>query len=327
MKYFTECVNGITMQKFSIQDCVRIFGQELYAVLQEREKKSFSSGIASLADAKNEIYYLLSFVLKKDKVFLLSHGNYVLTDEDLKTFSKCFARRKKSEPLAYIVGKKEFFGNMFFVDSSTLIPRPDTEILVEEAIHFYLTKKINAEFYAMDLGTGTGCILLSFLKECENSFGYGIDNNVHAIELAEKNSHALGLAARSKFFAADFTTPSFFVQADEFLQGKRIDCLVSNPPYIPEFEYQELDESVKAYEPKAALVSGQAQNGEKGLAHAEKIFSLGEKILKPGGLLLVEHGYNQGKSMCEICSRYDYTAVKTLLDLAQNERALYAIRK
>lgn len=319
--------NEITMQNFSIQDCVQKYGQELYAALHEQEQTAFSSGTASLADAKNEIYYLLAYILKKDKVFLLSHGNYVLTDEEWGTFSLCFARRKKGEPLAYIAGQKEFFGNMFFVGSSTLIPRPDTEILVEEAINFYSAQKNEAEFYIMDLGTGTGCILLSFLKECETSFGYGIDINAHAIELAGKNAHALGLGERSKFFAADFTSPSFIAQAEEFLQGKQIDCLVSNPPYIPEFEYQVLDKSVKAYEPKTALVSGQAQNGERGLAHAEKIFSLGEQILKSGGVLLIEHGYNQGKAMRGFCAQYGYTAIKTLFDLGQNERALYAIKK
>lgn len=315
------------MQDLSIHDCIQTFGQELYAVLHTQEQTVFYSGIESLADAKNEIYYLLSLVLNKEKIFLLSHGNYVLSDREADNFICCLERRKKGEPLAYIAGQKEFYGNMFFVDSSTLIPRPDTEILVEEAINLYLLQRKDSVFNCLDLGTGTGCILLSILKECRQSFGYGIDISAHAIELAQKNAEALGLAERCAFYAADFTNPLFLSQAETFLQEKKMDCLVSNPPYIPEFEYQALDESVRKYEPKTALVSGQAQNGENGLAHAEKIFSLGEKFLKTDGLLLIEHGYNQGKAMRELCAAYAYTDIKTLFDLAQNERALYAVRK
>lgn len=315
------------MQKFSLQDILQKYGQELFNALQAEKQNLFSFGIESLADARNEIYYLLAYCLKKSKVFLLAHGNYVLTDAELEIFSSCFERRKKGEPLAYIVGQKEFFGNTFFVDSSTLIPRPDTEILVEEALQFYSARKHENKFYILDLGTGTGCILLSILKECKLSFGYGIDSNAHATVLAKKNAKALGLAGCSEFLTADFTSSLFFEQMEEFLQGEKVDCLVSNPPYIPEFEYQMLDKSVLQYEPKTSLVSGQAQNGESGLAHAEKIFLLGEKVLKAGGLLLIEHGYNQGRGMRELCSSYAYTAIKTLVDLGQNERALYAVKK
>lgn len=316
------------MKAFSIHEIVQAFGQELYIFLQQQEQSLFSSGITDLAEAKNEIYYLLTYVLKKDKVFLISHAEYVLTEQEQKIFLQCFERRKNFEPLAYIVGQKEFYGNNFFVDASTLVPRPDTEILVEEAVSYYQRQRKNSSFQIMDLGTGTGCILLSVLKECENSFGYGIDINPHAVELAERNADALGLEKRSKFFVADFTNALFLAQAQkEILQGRQLDCLASNPPYIPNFEYQGLDKSVRLYEPETALVSGQAQNGENGLAHAEKILQLGEKFLKSGGLLLIEHGYNQGKALQKLCSCYGYAAVKTLFDLAENERALYAIKK
>lgn len=316
------------MKPFSIYETVQAYGQELYTYLQPKEQSLFSSGTADLAEAKNEIYYLLAYVLEKDKVFFISHAEYILTEQEQKAFLECFNRRKKGEPLAYIVGQKEFYGNTFFVDSSTLIPRPDTEILVEEAVSYYQRQGQDTSFYIMDLGTGTGCILLSILKECKNSFGYGIDINPHAVELAEKNACRLGLNEKSRFFAADFTDALFLEQVrQERVLGGQLDCLVSNPPYIPDYEYQALDTSVRQYEPETALVSGQAQNGENGLAHAEKILQLGEKFLKPGGLLLIEHGYNQGKALQKLCSCYAYTAVKTLFDLAGNERALYAIKK
>lgn len=316
------------VQNFSLQVLVQELGNELFLALQQTEQSFFYSGIKSVADAKNEIYYLLSSVLKKDKVFLLTHGDYVLNDAEWKTFKHCFARRKNWEPLAYITGQKEFFGNNFLVDTSTLIPRPDTEILVEEAIHYFSTQKQSLPFHIMDLGTGTGCILLSVLKEWQKSFGYGIDINDQAVKLAKQNARALGLEDRSLFFTADFTAALFLAQARQtILHGKPLDCLVSNPPYIPDFEYQDLDKSVKDFEPKSALVSGQAQSGENGLAHAEKVLQAGEELLKSGGLLLIEHGYNQGKAMQELCADYSYTSIKTLFDLSQTERALYAIKK
>lgn len=315
------------MQNISLFALVQEFGEELYAVLQQREQSLYTTGINSLADAKNEIYYLLSFVLQKDKVFLLSHAEYVLSKAEWELFIHSFERRKKGEPLAYITGQKEFYGSNFFVDASTLIPRPDTEILVDEAVAYFTEQKHNQPLYVMDLGTGTACILLSVLKECPQCFGYGIDINKKAIELAKRNASHLGLAERCHFFTADFTNEAFLDQVEDILQGKQLDCIVSNPPYIPDYEYHVLNDSVKQFEPKAALVSGEAQNGENGLAHAEKILQAGEKLLTSGGLLLIEHGYNQGKAMQALCAHYHYTSIKTLMDLGGNERALYAIKK
>lgn len=325
---FMNDMFGIEMKNFSIQETVQAYGQSLYAFLQQKKQTLFSSGLSSLAEAKNEIYYLLSFVLKKEKVFLFSHAEYVLTKTEQESFLQCFERRKKGEPLSYITGQKEFYGNNFLVDNSTLIPRPDTEILVDEVLHHYQQLEKNSSFQIMDLGTGTGCILLSVLMECERSFGYGIDINGQAIKLAEQNARELGLADRSHFFTADFTCPLFPAQARHtILHTEQLDCLVSNPPYIPDFEYNVLDVSVRQYEPETALVSGQAQNGEQGLAHAEKIVQLGEELLKSGGLLLIEHGYNQAKALQKLCACYSFAAIKTCFDLAGNERALYAIKK
>ena len=315
------------MQSFSLQNMIQEFGKELFSALQQTENSCFNGGISSPADAKKEIYYLLSYVLKKDKVFLLSHSDYVLKSTEFENFISCFERRKNGEPLAYITGQKEFYGTTFCVDSSTLIPRADTEILVEEAIRYYSAQKSAQPFYIMDLGTGTGCILLSVLKECPQSFGYGADINRCAIELAKHNAIQLELTQRSHFFVSDFTSDAFFAQLEETVQGKRLDCIVSNPPYIPDYEYDSLAVSVRQFEPKSALVLGQAQNGENGLAHAERVLQLGEKFLKSGGLLLIEHGYNQGKAMRDLCSRYAYHSIKTLFDLSQRERVLYAMRK
>lgn len=325
------------MERFSVHFIISEYAKELFACLRARGKNSFDCGMERLTDAVNELYYLLSFVLKKDKVFLLSHGEYELTASERETFLTCFERRKNGEPLAYIAGRKEFYGYDFFVDNSTLIPRPDTEILVDEAIKFYYSRKDNGNisenrctmpnFQIVDLGTGTGCILLSILKECENACGAGIDINPKAVELARKNAQNLELQEKSAFFAADFTDVNFSERLErEILHTAKVDCLISNPPYIPDCEYEALDKGVKEYEPKAALVSGNSLGGIKGLYHAEKILALGEKILQKGGLILLEHGYDQGWAMQELCSSYAFFERRTLYDFGNNARALYAIK-
>ncbi len=325
------------METFSIHFIISEYAKELFACLQAKGKNSFDCGMERLADAANEVYHLLSFVLEKDKVFLLSHKEYELTASERETFLTCFERRKNGEPLAYIVGRKEFYGYDFLVDNSTLIPRPDTEILVDEAIKFYYFQKDNentsektcaiSNFQIVDLGTGTGCILLSVLKECGNACGVGIDINPKAVELARKNAENLGLQEKCAFFTADFTDTNFSEKLElEILHTAKIDCLISNPPYIPDYEYEILDKGVKGYEPKTALVSGNSLAGIQGLYHAEKILALGEKILRKGGLILLEHGYDQGRALRELCSSYAFFEIKTLYDFGNNARALYAIK-
>ena len=110
------------------------------------------------------------------------------------------------------------------------------------------------------------------------------------------------------------------------LNTDKLDCLISNPPYIPDYEYEILDKGVKGYEPKTALVSGNSLAGIQGLYHAEKILALGEKILRKGGLILLEHGYDQGRALRELCSSYAFFEIKTLYDFGNNARALYAIK-
>lgn len=314
------------MASDSIKALVDRFAGDLLAAGHDRNPDFFSSSAATMAEARNELYYLLGFVLQKDKVFLLSHGDYVLTEKEYGQFSEVYEKRKSGEPLAYLTGIKEFYGYNFFAEPSTLIPRPETELLVDEALG-YLRGTALDTLSVCDLGSGTGCILLSVLKEEPRAFGIGIDINDQAVSLAKRNACALGLSSKANFYADDFTDGEFAGRLLAYSQGKKFCCLVSNPPYIPDFEYACLDRSVKNFEPQTALVSGENSEGLTGLFHIERLLILAEKVLESGGLLLFEHGYNQGDSVRCLCEKYAFSNVHTLYDLAGSERALYALKK
>lgn len=314
------------MELMCVKDMIEYFSDKLLLAQHVENKNFFYSGVENKAEARKEIAYLLAFVLRKDKVFLLTHGSHVLSEQETAMFSRLFARRLQGEPLAYLLGKKEFFGYEFLCNGSTLIPRPDTELLVEEALGFF-SAAVSESPYVCDMGTGTGCILLSIMKEEKRCVGIGVDINEEAVALAKKNAVNLGLAERALFFADDFADKNF---ADRLLAktgGKKIHCLISNPPYIPDFEYERLDISVKNFEPKTALLSYENSCGTKGLYHAEALLLLGERVLESGGLLLMEHGYNQGRALRDLCAGHAYHGIKTCYDLGGNERALFAVRK
>lgn len=316
------------MESKSIGQIVREYSSNLLKCYDNKENDFFGSGISDIREARNEICYLLCHVLNKDKAFLLSHGEDVLTETQMREFSACFERRCGGEPLAYIRGKKEFFGYDFFVDGSTLIPRPDTEILVENCLDLLKGDHVSV----LDLGTGTGCILLTILKEKAAARGIGVDVNPQAVKLAEKNAENLGCGERAEFFAGDFSDADFAENLRAFLKEKGFsdgfDCIVSNPPYIPEDEYEKLHPTVKDYEPKQALVSWESgKERQKGFFHIEAIIGIAAKLLKKDGLLLIEHGYNQGKTARELCSGTDFSQIRTICDYAQNERVLAAVKK
>lgn len=286
----------------------------------------FSSSCAGLAEARNEILYLLCHVLGRDKVFVLSHMDYEPNDSEVRDFYALYARRKAGEPLAYLTGIKEFYGYDFYVDSSTLIPRPETEMLVDE-ISAYSRRNGKRALRICDLGSGSGCILLAALLENKEACGIGIDINGQAVALAQKNAEHLGCAGRSRFMRADFAAPQFLQELTAYAGQEAFDCVVSNPPYIPASEYVRLDISVRCFEPQAALLSAAGDTEAQGLFHIQAAAALAKTLLNPGGLLLIEHGYNQGRLCRELCAVRDFVHVRTLNDLNGCERVLYAIKK
>ena len=185
---------------------------------------------------------LLSNAMGISKEFLLLNNNLNISPKKIEKYKKLINRRVKKEPIAYIVGKKEFWSQSFIVNRSTLVPRPETELMLYKLVKYFKNKKINI----LDIGTGTGCILLSLLKELKSSRGIGIDISNSTIKTAMRNSKALNLLNRSKFKVCDL---------NEFNYGK-YDLIVSNPPYIPSRDIKSLSQDITSFEPLVALNGG-----------------------------------------------------------------------
>ena len=187
------------------------------------------------------------------------------------------SRRVKKEPIAYILNNKEFWSTNFYVDRSVLIPRPETEVLIDLILSQINNK--NNYFNILDIGTGSGCILVSLLKELTKAKGIGIDKSSKAIAVAKKNSISQQVDSRSSFKNINLENIKF---------DKKFDLIVSNPPYLPDVSLKNLNLDIKLYEPKIAL-----QGGVQGVDFLYKIIVLASKILKINGLLALEIGDNQ----------------------------------
>ncbi len=220
--------------------------------------------------------------------------------------SQMLSRRVKHEPLDKIIGEREFYKSLFMVDENVLSPRPDTEILVESALEF-IPKNFCGNI--LDLGTGSGCIILSLLQERPQCHGIGLDASEKALRIAAQNAQRLGVSSRVKLIHKSWNEPG--AVSGEF------DIIVSNPPYIPHGEIEKLDIEVKNYDPLSAL-----DGGENGLECYHEIARLAPLILKKGGYILLEVGYGQAEDVTEIFAAQNLTWVKTVADLAGINRCV-----
>ena len=221
----------------------------------------------------------------------------------IKKYEFAIARRAKREPVAYISGKKEFWSENFLVNHGTLIPRPETELMIYKIVNFFKNKKINI----LDIGTGSGCVLLSILKELKFSRGIGIDISPKAIKIAKKNSKILNLLNRSKFK---------ILGINEFNQGK-YDLIVSNPPYIPKREIKKLSKDIINYEPILAL-----DGGKDGLDLIKKVIYKSKHLLKINGLLSIEIGNNQYKKVIYLLNVHGFREISKVYDFNHNVRCI-----
>ena len=203
---------------------------------------------------------LLAKVLNKKREDLLINLDHKVSPQIIGSFNKLIKRRSFKEPIAYILKEKEFWSMSFFVDSNTLIPRPETELIVEKVGNIFKKKDI----HILDIGTGTGCILLSILRELKNSSGIGVDISQKAILIAIKNSIKHKLSHRSKFYRKSLT--------DTY--NSKFDLIVSNPPYIKKKDIKNLDDDIKRFEPKLAL-----DGGNDGLDVIKKVIYKSKNIL------------------------------------------------
>ena len=216
-------------------------------------------------------------------------------------------RRIKKEPIAYIIGKKEFWSQDFLVNKATLIPRPESELLIYKVIDFFKNKKINI----LDIGTGSGCILLSILKELKYSKGIGIDVSAKAIKMANLNAIKLNLSNRSKFKIFNI---------NEFNLGK-YDLVVSNPPYIKSRDIKNLSEDITNYEPAIAL-----NGGLNGLDLIKKIIYKSNILLKTNGLFAIEIGDRQYIKVSALLRQSGFREMSRVFDCGDNVRCIISTK-
>ncbi|HGY3717323.1 peptide chain release factor N(5)-glutamine methyltransferase [Citrobacter sp. Res13-Sevr-PEB04-36] len=243
---------------------------------------------------------LLETVTGKGRTFILAFGETVLTAAQQEQLSVLLARRQRGEPVAHLTGVREFWSLPLFVSPATLIPRPDTECLVEQA----LARLPASSCRIVDLGTGTGAIALALASERPDCDVTAVDRMPDAVALATRNTQHLGInnvrVLQSDWFSA--------------LQGQQFDMIVSNPPYIDEQDPHLAQGDVR-FEPLTALVAGAS-----GLADIVHIIEQSRHMLTPGGYLLLEHGWQQGQAVRDAFMRGGYLAVETCRDYGGNER-------
>lgn len=234
---------------------------------------------SGISEPRREASSLLEHVIERDRTFTIAHADELISAEQLETFRKVVTRRASGEPLQYITGRQAFFGLDFEVTPAVLIPRPETELLVELATSIL---PINEESLLCDVGTGSGCIAVALLHERTRAHAIGIDISPTALQVAGRNAKRHGVIERICFIAANIFSALKSGQT-------RFDLIVSNPPYIACSELQGLQVEVRDYEPHEALTPG----GD-GLTIIRRLLCESENFLKPGGHLLIEIGFNQG---------------------------------
>jgi len=264
-----------------------------------------SNGIVS---SKLDCEILISKVLKINRTEMILNIDKDLTIDQLSYFNELIKQRSKKKPIAYLTGKKEFWKYKFYVTKDVLIPRPDTELIIEKVLK--LTKNKQSLNF-LDIGVGSGCIILSILKEKKNYYGTGIDISKKSLEICKINSDNLGVFNRLRLFKSDI---------DNFRYGK-YDLIISNPPYIKKFDLKYLDKDVLNYEPQSAL-----NGGLDGLSEIKKVINNSTKLIKKNGILVLEIGFNQTEKVKEILRKNSFFVMKVFKDLAKNNRCIVSIK-
>ena len=246
---------------------------------------------------------LLSNVLKKSREEILIEFDKQIDFETEKKFKRLIKRRSAKEPIAYILKHKEFWSKKFQINHNILIPRPETELLVEKLSSIYRGKNISI----LDIGTGSGCIIISLLSELQNSYGVGIDVSKKAIEVASMNANKLIPNRRIKFFKKSFLN----------IFDSKFDLIVSNPPYIKRRDIKNLNEDIKRFEPKIAL-----DGGNDGLDVIKKVIYKAKYILKFDGRLALEIGNEQYKKVSKLLLKNNFKIELNIKDYKDNTRSI-----
>ena len=263
---------------------------------------------SSSKTSKLDAELLLSSVIKKNVKEIIFDRSIKATKNQLKSFRALITRRKLGEPIAYILKKKEFWRNIFYVDKNVLIPRPDTEILIEEAIKLLNKKQTK---FVLDIGTGSGCIIISLAKERPNIVGTAIDISKSAIKVAKINAKMHHLKNRIKFYNSS---------VDNFFKGK-YDLIISNPPYISNLKIRYLVKDILGFEPLVSL-----KGGPDGSAILNRVIKKSSNLIKTGGKLVLEIGYDQRYMVTKLLKKEGFYINRLVKDYANNDRCVVATK-
>ena len=261
-----------------------------------------------IKSAKLDSEILMAKVLQKDRKYILLNPNDIIDEKSLISFKKLLKERSYRKPIAQIIKKKYFWNSEFYVNEHTLIPRPDTELIIENALKLTINKnKLNI----LDIGVGSGCILLSILKQRQNFYGTGIDISKHCLNTCKLNAINLGVYSRLKLYNSN---------VDKFNLGK-YDLIVSNPPYIKKHVLKYLDKSVAEFEPKLAL-----DGGIDGLSEIRKVIKKSSELIKKNGKFILEIGFDQKNKVVKILKKEGFYINNIQKDLANNDRCIVCTR-
>jgi len=258
--------------------------------------------------AKLDTEILLAKVLDSNRENIILNNQKDLNDKNLDHFKRLIKERANKKPIAYILNKKFFWSNEFYVNKNTLIPRPDTEVVIEEILR--LTKNKN-KINILDIGVGSGCILLTILRERKNFHGTGIDISKKTLDISRINAKKLNLESRVKFYKSDI---------DKFIKGK-YDLIVSNPPYIKSCDLKYLEDDVINFEPKLAL-----DGGIDGLSEIRKVINKSSELIKKNGKFILEIGFDQKNKVIKLLNKKGFYVNSALKDLAKNDRCIVSTK-
>jgi release factor glutamine methyltransferase len=267
-------------------------------------------GRAGIAEARRDAALLVQAATWRGRAFVIANPEHELSDGEAERFRSYVARREAREPLQYIRGTQEFWGLEFEVSAGVLIPRPETEIIVEKAVEM-LRGRENATI--CEIGVGSGCISVSILKELASARVVGLDVSEKALETSRRNALKHGVSERLKLRISDVF---------ESAGGERFDAVVSNPPYIPASDIAGLEPEVREFEPAGALT-----DGGDGLSVIRRVAAGSAAALRPAGFLLMEIGYGQAESVAGLFGGGAWRSFELLADLQGIPRTVLARRE
>ncbi|MBD1132736.1 peptide chain release factor N(5)-glutamine methyltransferase [Pelagibacterales bacterium SAG-MED45] len=247
---------------------------------------------------------LMTMAIEKDRKYILLNSKVELNKDDFKTFQKLIEKRSIGKPIAYLTNKKFFWNSEFTLSDEILIPRPDTELIIEKVLDLTANKK---KLNILEIGVGSGCILLSILKERKSFYGTGIDISKSCLKISKYNAIKLGVTPKLKLYKSN---------VDKFNLGK-YDLVISNPPYIKNFKLKYLEKDVAKFEPKLAL-----DGGLDGLSAIRKIIKKSSELIKKNGRFVLEIGFDQKNKVISLLKKEGFYIKSINKDLANNDRCI-----